>query len=557
MTKDLNYLANLIFPDITETIEDLTKRYPARDLPEGAMVTRFAPSPTGFLHTGSLFTSLISYWFAKESKGVFYTRLEDTDTKREIAGSGEDLLIQLAKFDIVPNEGYISDTNEIGNYGPYKQSDRANIYKTVIKHLILDGRAYPCFCTQDDLQALRTSQEANKEIPGYYGKYAKCRTLSVEEQIRLIEEGKPYIIRFKSLGNHENKIKVHDEIKGDLELTENDQDIVILKGDGLPTYHFAHLVDDHFMHTTHVTRGEEWLSSLPIHLDLFNTMGWQAPKYAHLPVIMKVDNGNRRKLSKRKDEEAAVSFFIKEGYPKYAIIEYLLTLANSNYEMWRSQNMDKSYNDFIMTFDHIGVDGALFDLYKIINIAKERLAIKKADEVVAEVLAWASEFDTPFYNRINSNLGFFTKIINIDRDKPKPRKDYAKYSDIYPVISFFYNDVYNELANNKFEWNPEKDVNDIVNILTYYKENINLDLDEQAWFESIKEICPLFGYAANTKDYKKNKEAYKGSVADVSEYIRVAVSGRRNAPNLYSILTILGKEEVCRRIDVAIKNILA
>lgn len=557
MTKDLNYLANLIFPDITETIEDLTKRYPARDLPEGAMVTRFAPSPTGFLHTGSLFTSLISYWFAKESKGVFYTRLEDTDTKREIAGSGEDLLIQLAKFDIVPNEGYITDTNEIGNYGPYKQSDRANIYKTVIKHLILDGRAYPCFCTQDDLQALRTSQEANKEIPGYYGKYAKCRTLSVEEQIRLIEEGKPYIIRFKSLGNHENKIKVHDEIKGDLELTENDQDIVILKGDGLPTYHFAHLVDDHFMHTTHVTRGEEWLSSLPIHLDLFNTMGWQAPKYAHLPVIMKVDNGNRRKLSKRKDEEAAVSFFIKEGYPKYAIIEYLLTLANSNYEMWRSQNMDKSYNDFIMTFDHIGVDGALFDLDKIINIAKERLAIKKADEVVAEVLAWASEFDTPFYNRINSNLGFFTKIINIDRDKPKPRKDYAKYSDIYPVISFFYNDVYNELANNKFEWNPEKDVNDIVNILTYYKENINLDLDEQAWFESIKEICPLFGYAANTKDYKKNKEAYKGSVADVSEYIRVAVSGRRNAPNLYSILTILGKEEVCRRIDVAIKNILA
>ena len=557
MTKDLNYLANLIFPDITETIEDLTKRYPARDLPEGAMVTRFAPSPTGFLHTGSLFTSLISYWFAKESKGVFYTRLEDTDTKREIAGSGEDLLIQLAKFDIVPNEGYISDTNEIGNYGPYKQSDRANIYKTVIKHLILDGRAYPCFCTQDDLQALRTSQEANKEIPGYYGKYAKCRTLSVEEQIRLIEEGKPYIIRFKSLGNHENKIKVHDEIKGDLELTENDQDIVILKGDGLPTYHFAHLVDDHFMHTTHVTRGEEWLSSLPIHLDLFNTMGWQAPKYAHLPVIMKVDNGNRRKLSKRKDEEAAVSFFIKEGYPKYAIIEYLLTLANSNYEMWRSQNMDKSYNDFIMTFDHIGVDGALFDLDKIINIAKERLAIKKADEVVAEVLAWASEFDTPFYNRINSNLGFFTKIINIDRDKPKPRKDYAKYSDIYPVISFFYNDVYNELANNKFEWNPEKDVNDIFNILTYYKENINLDLDEQAWFESIKEICPLFGYAANTKDYKKNKEAYKGSVADVSEYIRVAVSGRRNAPNLYSILTILGKEEVCRRIDIAIKNILA
>lgn len=554
MTK-LQELANLIFPDINDTIEDLEKRYPERNLEEGAMVTRFAPSPTGFLHTGSLFTSLVSFSFARQSKGVFYTRLEDTDTKREIAGSGEDLLVQLAKFDIVPNEGYISDTKEIGNYGPYKQSMRADIYKTVIKHLILNNRAYPCFCSSEDLSELRKEQEANKEIPGYYGKYAKCRFLSTEEQIEMIKAGKPYIIRFKSEGSHLNKVKVHDEIKGDLELTENDQDIVILKSDGLPTYHFAHLVDDHFMRTTHITRGEEWLSSLPIHLELFKTMGWEAPKYAHLPVIMKVENGNRRKLSKRKDPEAAVSFFLEQGYPKYAIIEYLLTLANSNYEAWREENMDKSYNDFMLSFDKMGIDGALFDLDKINNIAKERLAIKKATDVVNEVKEWAVEYDKEFYDRILSDEELFTKIINIDRNKAKPRKDYAKYSDIYPAINFFYNDVYELKNKEKFEWNTEKNKEDIIVILKDYIESINLDLDESSWFNTIKELADRNGYASNMKDYKKNKEAYKGSVADVSEFIRVAVTTKKNSPNLFEVLSILGKEEVIRRLNVGIENL--
>ena len=295
-------LADLIFPDINKTIEDYEKLYPKRDLPLGAEVTRFAPSPTGFLHTGSLFTSMISQKVANQSNGIFYVRLEDTDTKREIQGSGKELIDQLALFGVIPDEGYLGD-EEKGQYGPYKQSQRADIYKTVIKHLIEIGRAYPCFCSPKDLEALREEQEKRKEITGYYGEYAKCKNLSLEEQIARIKAGEKYVIRFKSLGDHNNKVEVDDLIRGHLSLTENDQDIVILKSDGLPTYHFAHLCDDHFMRTTIVTRGEEWLSSLPIHLDLFNTMNWEAPKYAHLPVIMKLDNGNRRKLSKRKDND--------------------------------------------------------------------------------------------------------------------------------------------------------------------------------------------------------------------------------------------------------------
>ena len=477
-------LADLIFPNITRTVADLEKLYPKRNLPEGAMVTRFAPSPTGFLHTGSLFTSLVSARFAKQSGGVFYIRLEDTDTKREIAGSGESLIEQLAVFDVIPDEGYISDTKEIGAYGPYKQSQRSDIYNTVIKHLISIGRAYPCFCSAEELAALRAEQEAKKEIPGYYGKYAKYRDLPVDEAIAKINNGDSYIIRFKSMGDHNNKVSFHDEIKGDLELTENDQDIVILKGDGLPTYHFAHLVDDHFMRTTHITRGEEWLSSLPIHLELFDTMGFERPKYAHLPVIMKVENGNRRKLSKRKDEEAAVSYFLEQGYPKYGFIEYLLTIANSNYEAWRDQNLDKDFYDFKLQFDKMSLDGALFDIAKVANISKERMAYKKANVLAEEVKAWAKEYNLEFYNKIISDEDFFISILNIEREKEKPRKDYAKYSDIYPIISFFYDDVYNAIDKDNLEWNPERDKNIIKAVLAEYIENLDLSLNEEDWFNT-------------------------------------------------------------------------
>ena len=542
-------LANVIFPNINQTIEDLEKRYPKRDLPEGAMVTRFAPSPTGFLHTGSLFTSLVSARFAKQSGGVFYIRLEDTDTKREIAGSGESLIKQLEVFDVIPDEGYFSDTCEKGIYGPYKQSERSEIYNTVIKHFIEIGRAYPCFCSAEELAELRHKQEELKVIPGYYGEYAKYRNLTPDEYIELINSGKPYIIRFKSMGDHNNKIKFHDEIKGDLELTENDQDIVILKSDGLPTYHFAHLVDDHFMHTTHITRGEEWLSSLPIHLELFDTAGFERPHYAHLPVIMKVENGNRRKLSKRKDEEAAVSFFLEQGYPKYGFIEYLLTIANSNYEAWRDENLDKDFYDFHLQFDKMSLDGALFDLAKVQNISKERMAYKKASVLEKEVEDWAKVYDTNFYNKIINDRDFFTSILNIEREKEKPRKDYSKYSDIYPIISFFYDDEYNKIDKANLEWKPEMDHSLIKEVLEDYINTMNLDVTEEEWFNNLKELSLRHGFADNIKVWKKNKEAYKGHVGDVSEFLRLCLAGRKNSPNLYCVQQILGKEKVIERIN--------
>ena len=549
-----NDLAELIFKDVTLTVEDLEKRYPKRDLKEGAMVTRFAPSPTGFLHTGSLFTSLVSARYAKQSGGVFYIRLEDTDTKREIQGSGESLISQLAVFDVIPDEGYLSDTKEIGNYGPYKQSNRAYIYRACIKHLMKMGRAYPCFCTQEELAELRKIQEANKEIPGYYGKYAKYRDYPIDEAIKRIEAGEPYIIRFKSMGDHNNKIKFHDEIRGDLELTENDQDIVILKGDGLPTYHFAHLCDDHFMHTTHITRGEEWLPSLPIHLELFDTMGFERPKYAHFPVIMKVENGNRRKLSKRKDVEAAVSYFLEQGYPKYGFIEYLLTIANSNYEMWRNENLDKDFYDFKLSFDKMSLDGALFDLEKVASISKERMAYRKAADLCQEVKEWAKTYNPEFYNKIVADEAFFTSILNIEREKDKPRKDYSKYSDIYPIISFFYDDVYDQIDLANLDWSTF-DKEDVKAILNDYKETIDLSLDEEAWFNSMKELSMRHGFADNVKVWKKNKEAYKGHVGDVTGFLRITLSGRSVCPNLYYIIQILGKEKTIARIDKVLKTL--
>lgn len=556
-------LANLIFPDIHETIADLEKRYPERNLPEGAEVTRFAPSPTGFLHTGSLFTSLVSSRFAKQSGGVFYIRLEDTDTKREIEGSGAELVSQLKVFDIIPDEGYLSDDKEIGNYGPYTQSKRADIYKTVIKELIIQGRAYPCFATPEELQALRDEQEKNKEIPGYYGKYAKYRNLPIDEAIEMIKAGKPYIIRFKSMGDHNNKIFFHDEIRGDLELTQNDQDIVILKSDGLPTYHFAHLVDDHFMRTTVVTRGEEWLSSLPIHLELFDTLGFKRPRYAHLPVIMKLDNGNKRKLSKRKDNEAAVEFFLQSGYPKYGFIEYLLTIANSNYEEWRNQNLDKSFYDFKLTFDHMSLDGALFDIEKVESISKERIAYTKATVLEAEVEEWAKKYDKPFYEMIIKDRDFLTKLLNIEREKENPRKDYAKYSDVYPIISFAYNEVYDNLDKSNLDWSVSfgKGETKIVpadvvkKALTSYMESYNVDCAEDEWFGNLKELASTLGFTSDRKAYKANPADFNGQVGDFAGFIRLALACRKNTPNIYYIQKILGKDEVFRRIKLVLESI--
>ena len=548
-------LANLIFPDITETIEDLEKRYPERNLKEGAEVTRFAPSPTGFLHTGSLFTALVAQKVANQSGGVFYTRLEDTDTKREVEGSGKELLDQLAVFNVIPNEGYLGDKEE-GNYGPYQQSKRADIYKVVIKELLKRGKAYPCFCSHEDLDALRKVQEATHVVPGYYGQYAQCRFLSVDEQIDRIKKGDKYVIRFRSSGDHNLKKEVHDLVRGQLFLSENDQDIVIYKSDGLPTYHFAHLVDDHFMRTTIVSRGEEWLPSLTIHLELFETMGWTAPKYAHLPVIMKLDNGNKRKLSKRKDNEAAISFFLKDGYPVQAIKEYLYTIANSNFEEWHAENPSLSQDDFTFTFDKMSLDGALFDLEKLQNISKEVIASYSASRMLEEMKKYTASYDLTFNKIINDNPQYFEEIMNIEKDRENPRKDYIKYGEIFDKVKFFYEQYYTDMMEKEpLPFNPNIDKNLIIDILTEFAETLNLNQDEQSWFNSLKELGAKYGFAANNKEYKKNRELYKGHIGDVAEMIRIALTSSKQSPNLYYILKILKNEEVSRRIKKAIELI--
>ena len=550
----LNDLAELIFPNITTTIEDLEKRYPERNLNKGQEVTRFAPSPTGFLHTGSLFTSLVAQKVATQSNGIFYIRLEDTDTKREVAGSGKELIDQLKVFGVINDEGYYGDHEE-GQYGPYIQSQRADIYKVVIKHLIKIGRAYPCFSTKEELDALRKKQEENKIIPGYYGEYAICRNYSIEEQIRRITDDEPYVIRFKSLGNHENKVKVHDLVRGDLELSENDQDIVILKSDGLPTYHFAHLVDDHFMRTTIVTRGEEWLPSLPIHLDLFSTMGWEAPKYAHLPVIMKKDNGVRRKLSKRKDNEAACSFFLKDGFPVYAFKQYLFTIANSNYEEWQIANKDLTLDDFKFSFDKMSLDGALFDLDKVKYFSKELLSTYSGKKMTEEVLAWSKQYNEELYSLISKDEEYFTEIMSIEKDKENPRKDYEIYSDILNKIKFFYDEYYFSLMEQELPWNPNMDKNVIKEVLLDFADTLDYSKTEQEWFSSLKELGARHKFAENNKVYKANKDLYLGQVGDVAEMVRIALTSSKQSPNIYYVLRILKEDKIKARIALAISKL--
>ena len=549
---DLERLAELIFPNITETIEDLEKRYPERNLPEGAIVDRFAPSPTGFLHSGSLFTAMIQWHLALKSKGVFMLRLEDTDTKREVEGSGERLLSELAKFDIIPTEGYFGDHEE-GNYGPYVQSKRSSIYNTVIKEMIKRGDAYPAFESEEELNELRKYQEEHKLNPGYYGEFAKSSFLTPTQAIEKIEAGEPYIIRFRSKGSNKNKIHFHDLIKGDVEVTENEQHIVILKSDGLPTYHFAHLCDDHFMRTTHVLRGEEWLSSLPIHIELFTRLGFKLPNYGHLPVIMKNDEGKRRKLSKRLDKEAAVSFFLESGYPKSAILEYLFTLANSNFEEWRLENMDADIRDFTFTFEKFNKDGALFDMDKINDISKERLSRLTKSEFTDMALAFAKEYDSNLLELIERDRSYFESIVNIEREKENPRKDYTKFSDVYEFVKFFYNDKYDELFNQGFEYNESKTKEDIKKVLTKHLETLDLSLDEQEWFNSMKEAMHSIGYAVNKKELRDNPNDFIGTIGDASEIIRITLCGRKSSPNLYYVEKILGKDEIERRFNKIIK----
>lgn len=544
-------IANLIFPDVTKDIAYLEKKYPPRKLKSTALVTRFAPSPTGFLHTGSLFTSLVSWRFAKQSQGVFYGRLEDTDTKREIAGSGNELAEQLTTFGINFDESYIKP----GKYGPYVQSERKWIYDIVIKEFILRDLAYPCFMTMDELNQLRAEQDEQKVNPGYYGKYARDRHLDDDTVIEKLKSKVPYVIRFKSQGDPDKKIKVTDLVKGELELPENNLDIVIMKADGLPTYHFAHLVDDHFMRTTHVTRGEEWLSSLPIHIQLFDAIGFQRVQYAHLPVIMKLDDDTkqRRKLSKRKDPEAAVSYFLEQGYDPKPFLKYLMTIVNSNYEEWLINNHNKDMFDFEISFDKMNIDGALFDIEKVKYFSKEYLSSLTGEEFTKKAKLWAQQYNKELLDFIACDEKQFRSVISIERGGEKPRKDYASFSEIIPLVGFISDKYYYDNLSAKLVFNPKFDNRTIKAVLSSYVANHGLDLStENDWFTNLKVLGERLGFAPNKQTLKQNPDKYKYLVGELAEVLRIAICGKASTPNFYLVQKILTPTKVIERINKVI-----
>ena len=426
----------------------------------------------------------------------------------------------------------------------------------MIKSLIAEGKAYPCFCSQEDLEEIRKAQEKDKLNPGYYGEFARCRNLSNDERAEKIKNGDKFVIRFKSSGNHLNKIQVHDLVRGDFEIAQNDQDIVIYKSDGLPTYHFAHACDDHFMHTTTVIRGEEWIQSLPIHIELFETLGWETPKYAHLPVIMKLDeNGHKRKLSKRLDSEAAVSFFIEDGYPTEALIMYLMTIANSNFEEWIFAQKFSNMEQFTFSFDKMSLDGALFDMGKLNFFAKEIIGKMNKEEVLEMALNYSKQYKTELYELINRDHEYFKAIMNIEREKENPRKDYEKLSDLKEKIGFFYSDIYEETLKQGLQFNEKLSPETIIDILLALKADLSLEQDEQSWFNNMKEIGSQHGFTGDRKAYKANPELFKGTIGDVAEILRISLSGKKNSPNLYYVMQILGKQECDRRIDLVISNL--
>jgi len=544
---DFNDLAELLFSDVKETIDDLEKRFPERDLPAGAEVTRFAPSPTGFLHTGSLFTAMIAYTIAKQSGGVYFFRNEDTDTKRTIAGSAADLISQLKEFGIGADEGYFSDGDK-GIYGPYQQSCRKSIYRVVIKELVRRGKAYPDFCTPEDLEAIHKFQEDNKILPGYYGPYARDRKLTVDEEIAKIKAGTPWVIRYRSNGDHDKKTSFVDQIRGKIELADNDVDVVILKSDGLPTYHFAHVCDDHFMRTTLVTRGEEWIPSTPIHLDIFNALGWKAPRYAHLPVIMKLDHGNKRKLSKRKDPEAAVSYFLEQGYPPMGLLVYLMSIANSNFEEWSIENKTLDISSFHFDLSKMSLDGALFDIDKLNYFSKEIIAKETAPVLLSKVEKWSSVHDPLLEAKIKKDPSYVTKILNIEKERPNPRKDYAKYGDIEPLTRFFFADDYTKIVAKGLPFNPKFDKEFLKHFLLELSSKMAYGADESTWWNSVKTVAGDNGFALANKDFKAHPENYKGSVSEAAEILRVALTCSSQSPNLHEVIEILGKQEVKRRL---------
>ena len=542
---DYKELANLIFPDAKD-ISYYEEKYPERNLPEGAIVTRFAPSPTGYVHIGGLYQSLVAIMAAKKTKGVFFLRVEDTDQKRKVENGITDIVNSLKVFDMAPDEGMISETEWIGEYGPYIQSERKEIYQAYAKYMIEQGKAYPCFCTPEDDEKRTKAQLDAKIRPGYYGAWAKCRNLTLEEMAEKIKNGDPYIVRFKSNGREDRKIQVSDGIKGQVTFPENDLDIVIIKSDGLPTYHFAHMVDDHLMRTTHVIRSDEWLSSVPLHVQLFKEAGFKAPKYCHISPIMKNDNGNKRKLSKRKDPEAAVSYYDELGVPPDAVKEYLLNIANSTFENWRRQNKDANIEDFDFHLNKMSVSGALFDMVKLFDVAKIVISRYSAEKVYNDSYAWAKKYDEELV-KLLENKDYALKVLGIERGNAKPRKDIAKWSDLKENISYMYNEEFDKITEFDFGKVTDKELANKISKL-YSEKYFDINDDKQTWFDKMKDLAEEVGFAREVKEWKADPEKWPGHVGDISSVIRAKLTGRLNTPDLYEIIKVLGKDEVLRRL---------
>ena len=544
---------NMLLPKVMHDRAYYEEKYKKRNLPNDAMVTRIGPSPTGFVHIGTLYQAIVANRLAKQSGGVCFLRVEDTDQKREVEGAIEEIIEGLKHFELMPDEGVVGKDKEIGHYGPYTQSKRGDIYRVCAKHLIEIGRAYPCFCTQEMLQKTHDAQVANKVIPGYYGVYAKCRNISIDESIERVKRGEKFILRFRSNGSHLKKITFKDDVKGKIEMADNDEDIVIIKSDGLPTYHFAHAIDDHLMRTTHVIRGDEWLSSVPLHLQLFYELGFKAPKYAHIAPIMKNDNGNKRKLSKRKDEEAAVSYYEEQGIPEEAVKEYLLNIANSTFENWRRANPDKDISEFQLQINKMSVSGALFDMVKLLDVGKTVISKFTAEKVYNEALKWAKRHDSEL-EKVLEDKEYSLKVFGIERGNKKPRKDIAKWSDVKDNIEYMYDELfYSKKQDYPYQViNNKEEIEKILNLYIekYYDEND----DKQMWFDKIKELSGELGYAKEVKEFKENPGKYTAHVGDVSTVLRVALTSRTNTPDMYEIMKILGKKRIEERFKKAIES---
>ena len=550
-TETNRLMAQLLFPHITKTPEDYEAIYPPRDLPKGAMVTRIAPSPTGFMHFGNLYGALIDERLAHQSGGVFYLRIENTDAKREVEGAVDVILTSLNAFGLSFDEGATAGEDK-GAYGPYRQRDRAEIYQTIAKDLVERGLAYPCFCTEEDLQAIHDKQEKTGANYGYYGEWAAHANITVEEAKALIDQGKPYVVRFRSPGKDGNRIKYKDLAKGEIEMPENCNDIVLLKSDGIPTYHFAHVVDDHFMRTTHVVRGEEWLSTFPYHLQMFDAIGWEKPAYVHTAHMLKFDEGSKRKLSKRKDPEARLTYYLQQGYPSACVIEYLMTVLNSNFEEWRRKNPEADLDEFKFKAEKMGIAGAVFDIDKLNDISKNLICKMSGEEVYVATEAWAKEYNPEFHALLTRDPAYSKAILSIGRGGKKPRKDFTVWSDVPDYMAFFFDETFT--TDYPFPETMPKE--DILKVLQEYPANYNDENDDQqTWFNKVKELTEAMGYAVDMKAYKADPTAFPGSVADISAVLRVAVTGRTASPDTFAVMNILGKDKVLARLNKAAEEL--